>query len=97
MNLEFNKSKDKKDILFIFDRLYYYNNFFTKTFNVDENKKIIVYNYSMNLFCNNIDRNIFGICCSYYNKEGFYFNSITGLKFDKNNKNERSKLRKIKR
>jgi hypothetical protein len=73
MELEFKYSKHKKDVLFVFDDLYCYNNIFCKRLNISG--KYTIYNYSMNVFCNVVNTNRFGISCSYYTKKGFYLDA----------------------
>jgi hypothetical protein len=79
MELEFKYSKNKKNVLFIFDDLYCYNDKKTKKFKFEE-KKYTIYNYSMNVFCNIINENQYGISCGYYNKKHFYFDGNNGNK-----------------
>ena len=83
-DLLFSNSKHKKNIWFVFDKYYYYNNIKIKSekefpLNLYKNK-IICYNYSSNIFVTSFkNRKLYGLCLSYYNKDAnCLFNTKTG-------------------
>lgn len=83
-SLLFSNSKHKKNIWFVFDKYYYYNNIKIKNekefpLNLYKNK-IISYNYSSNIFVTCFkNRKLYGFYLSYYNKNGnWLFNTKTG-------------------
>jgi hypothetical protein len=84
MDIEFNKSKHKKDIWFVFDNHYYYNSKkIINNKNFPENlykNKLICYNYSSNLFVSCfVNRKIYGLFLEYNTNLGSaLFNSKNG-------------------
>ena len=89
MDLEFKKSKNKKNIWFVFDEKTSYNNklfknggkvFYKHLEHISRNK-FIIYNYSMNKFISHYKFNkVFGFELTFNNKDmsKWLFNTNTG-------------------
>ena len=74
MDIEFEKSKHKKNIWFVFDKYFYYNN--NKIINY---KDIPINLYKNKLICYNYSSNIFLSCYVNRKMHGFYLEYHTNL------------------